>query len=171
MLTSNVEIAQEPMITVRPLRSNEGRKFLDIHTRSIRGLAAGYYSPEVIEAWTVPMTEDNLRSFLENSDDEIRLLAELDGEAVGLGVLVPLSSELRACYVVPEAARKGVGTALVREIERIAKEKGLERLELLASVNAEPFYASLEYRPECRTEHVLRTGHPMAAVKMSKRLA
>ena len=60
---------------------------------------------------------------------------------------------------------------MVGEIERIAKEKGLERLELLASVNAEPFYASLEYRPECRTEHVLRTGHPMAAVKMSKRLA
>ncbi len=157
-------------ITVRALRSNEGPLFLEIHTRSIRGLAASHYSPEVIEAWTVPMTEDNLRKFLENRDDEIRLLAELDGEAVGLGALVLAHSELRACYVVPEAARKGVGTALVREIERIAKENGLERLELVASVNAEPFYASLKYQLDCRTEHVLRTGHPMAAVKMSKTL-
>jgi len=157
-------------ITVRPLRSNEGRMFLDIHTRSIRGLAAGYYTPEVIDAWVVPMTENNVRSFLENRDDEIRLIAELDGEAVGLGVLVLRRSELRACYVVPEAARKGVGTALVREIERIAKENGLERLELHASLNAEPFYGSLEYHPDCRIEHVLRTGHPMAAVQMSKSL-
>jgi len=157
-------------VTVRPIRPNEGRTFLDIHTRSIRGLAAAYYTPEVIEAWTVPITEDHLRRFLENRDHEIRLIAELDGEAVGLGVLVLARSELRACYVVPEAARKGVGTALVREIERIAKENGLERLELLASVNAEPFYACLEYHPDCRTEHVLRTGHPMAAVKMTKRL-
>ena len=157
-------------ISVRLLRPDEGRTFLDIHARSIRGLAAAHYTPDVIEAWTVPMTEDNLRSFLENRDHEIRLIADLDGEAVGLGVLVLRHSELRACYVVPEAARKGVGTALVREIERIAKENGLERLELLASVNAEPFYASLDYRAEGRTEHVLRTGHRMAAVKMSKRL-
>ena len=37
-------------------------------------------------------------------------------------------------------------------------------------VNAEPFYASLGYRSEGRTEHVLRTGHAMAAVLMTKRL-
>ena len=71
---------------------------------------------------------------------------------------------------MPEAARKGVGTALVREIERLAAEHGLEQLEVLASVNAEPFYAALAYHRDSRTEHVLRTGHRMAAVKMTKRL-
>src|SRR4029079_2074558 len=99
------------------------------------------------------------------------LIAELDGEAVGLGALVLEGAELRACYVVPEAAGKGVGRALVRELERLARSNGLRQLELLASVNAERFYASLEYRPEHRTEHVLRTGQRMAAVKMTKTLA
>ena len=80
------------------------------------------------------------------------------------------SSELRACYVEPEAARKGVGTALVREIERLAEETGLQRLELLASVNAESFYAFLGYRADRRTEHVIGTGVSMAAVKMAKTL-
>jgi putative acetyltransferase len=158
------------LITIRPLRPKEGRLFLEIHTRSIRGLAAGHYSRDVIDAWTVPITEESLRELLENRDHEIRLIAELDGEAVGLGAVVLAHSELRACYVVPEAARKGVGSALVREIERIAKDNGLLRLELLASVNAEPFYVSLDYHPDCRTAHVLRTGQPMAAVKMTKTL-
>ncbi len=157
-------------ITVRPLQVNEARIFLEIHGRSIRGLAAGHYSAEVIEAWAVPLTEKSLRGFLDNRDNEIRLIAELDGEPVGLGALVVENSELRACYVVPEASRKGVGTALVAEIERIAQENGLERLELLASVNAESFYAFLGYETHGRTEHVLRTGHPMAAVKMAKML-
>jgi putative acetyltransferase len=100
-----------------------------------------------------------------------RLIAELDGEPVALGAIVLSGAELRACYVVPEAARRGVGTAVVREIERIAEENGLERLELLASVNAEPFYVSLGYESGERTEHVLRTGQPMAAVKMTKTLS
>jgi putative acetyltransferase len=157
-------------VTVRQLRSDEARAFLDIHTRSIRGLAARCYTPEVIDAWTVASTDENLQRLLENPDGEIRLIAELDGEAVGLGALVVSKSELRACYVVPEAARKGVGTALVTEIERIAQEHGLQRLELLASVNAEPFYASCGYQSQARTEHVLRTGQPMAAVRMTKEL-
>jgi putative acetyltransferase len=144
--------------------------FLEIHSRSIWGLASAHYSPEVIEAWSAPITDERLRRFLENRDGEIRLIAELDGEPVGLGALVIASSELRACYVEPEAARKGVGTALVREIERIAEESGLERLELLASVNAESFYAFLGYQADRRTELVLSTGVAMAAVKMTKTL-
>src|SRR5688572_4178504 len=108
--------------------------------RSVRGLAAADYPPRVIDAWAGPLNEER---FLANPDKEIRLIADLDGVPVGFGALVLAPAELRACYVVPEAARKGVGTALVREIERIAVENGIERLDLLSSLNAEPFYAAL----------------------------
>jgi putative acetyltransferase len=156
-------------ITVRQMRHDEARMFLELHSRSIRGLAAAHYSPAVIEAWTVPLTDDNLARFVENVEKEMRLIAEIDGEPVGLGALVVANCELRACYVVPEAARKGVGTALVHEIERIARENDVSELELLASLNAEPFYASLGYIAQERTELLMR-GQPMAAVRMSKRL-
>ena len=104
------------------------------------------------------------------AEEILYIIAELDGEPVGLGALVIASEELRACYVEPKAARKGVGTALVREIERIAEQSGLQRLELLASVNAESFYTFLGYQADRRTEHVLSTGVSMAAVKMAKTL-
>ena len=71
-------------------------------------------------------------------------VAYVEGDT-GLGALVVSRSELRACYVVPEAARSGVGTALVNEIERIAREHGLTHLQLESSINAEPFYRAVGY--------------------------
>jgi putative acetyltransferase len=157
-------------VLVRPLRPGEIGVYLDIHARAVRGLAAGHYPPEVIDAWVVPPTDANVRELARNEDGEIRLIAELAGEPVGIGALVPAESELRACYVVPEAARRGCGSALVREIERMARERGLERLTLAASLNAEAFYAALGYEVRERSEFVLHNGQPMAAVWMTKRL-
>ena len=157
-------------IIVRPMRADEGHTFLDIHTRSIRGLASSHYTADVIDAWVVPATEENVLNLLKNPDDEVRLIAELDGEPVGLGVLVVRTSELRGCYVVPEAAREGAGSALVKEIERIARANGLTELDLHASINAELFYQRLGYSVVERGEHVLRSGQRMAAVTMQKKL-
>jgi putative acetyltransferase len=158
-------------IQVRALRAGEGRVYLELLARSIRGLASHYYDPEVIAAWLTPTDEDTLRRFELNPQSEVRLLAEVDGQPVGIGAMIVANSELRACYVAPEACRKGVGSALVREIETVAKKYGLTHLHLHGSVNAEPFYAALGYEVVERGEHVLSTGHRMAAVRMRKTLA
>jgi putative acetyltransferase len=157
------------LITIRELRRGEERLFLELHARSIRGLALQYYPPVVIDAWCVPPTKRNLAAFVRNHDKEVRLLAEVDGAIVGLGALCVKHGELRACYVAPEGARKGIGTALVQEIERLAVEHRVERLALLSSINAEPFYASLGYHSDGCVEHAMR-GYPMAAIRMSKPL-
>ncbi len=157
------------LITIRELRRGEERLFLELHARSVRALAVKHYPPDVIDAWCVPPTGRNLAAFARNADKELRLIAEVGGVALGLGALCVKPAELRACYVVPEGARQGIGTAMVREIERIARDQRLDRLELLASINAEPFYAALGYQSDGCTEHVMR-GRPMAAVRMSKRL-
>ena len=96
-------------------------------------------------------------------------LPEIDGESVGIGAIVVSKSELRACYVAPHAARRGVGTALVAEIERLAREHHLDHLQLESSTTAEPFSA-LGYQVERRGEHRLSSGVSMAAVKMRKPL-
>lgn len=157
------------LITIRELRRGEERLFLELHARSIRGLALKHYPPAVINAWCVPPTSRNLAAFIRNHDKEVRLLAEVDGAAVGLGALCVKHGELRACYVLPEGARQGIGTALVQEIERLAVQHRVERLSLLASINAERFYASLGYHSDGCVEHVMR-GYRMAAIRMSKSL-
>jgi putative acetyltransferase len=157
-------------IVVRPLRADEGRTYLEIVNGAIRGLAADHYPFDIIEDWVVPVTDESVRELMLNADREIRLVAELDGVPAGIGALVVERSELRACYVVPEASRQGCGSALVREIERLARANGLRHLELSGSLNAEPFYVAHGYLVEQRSEVVLRTGRRMAAVWMEKEL-
>ena len=159
-------------VSVRAMRSEDARRFLEIQRESVRGLAARDYPTAVIEAWAaLPITDAVVEQFLSNRDGEIRLIAELDSQAVGIGALVPGNSELRACYVVPGAARRGVGAAVVAEIERIAREQKLDYLRLESSLTAEPFYAALGYRVEARGALMIAPGVPMAAITMSKRLA
>lgn len=155
---------------VRPLRAGELRTYLEIVARAIRGLATSHYSADAIEGWVPTITEESLRDVEANPDNEIRLIAEVDGAPAGIGALVLERFERRACYVVPEVARRGVGSAIVREIERIAVEHGLGHLELAASLNAEAFYASLGYHVRERSQVVLRNGHALACVWMEKDL-
>jgi putative acetyltransferase len=158
-------------IAIRLMRDQDALSFLTVHHTAVRGLAAKDYSLDVIELWApMPITDRHLEQVLANRDNEIRVLAEIDGEIVGLGAIVIAKNELRACYVTPAAARKGVGTALVHELERIALEHRLEWLALDASLSSEPFYAALGYEVLGRGEHVLGSGHRMACVKMSKLL-
>lgn len=153
------------------MKDSDARAFLEVHRAAVRGIAAQDYSPDVIEAWApVPVTAGAIDQLLLNSDNEIRLVAELDGLIVGIGALVLETCELRACYVEPGAARSGVGSALVREIERIATDRGLSHLQLQSSITAEPFYLALGYSARHRGEHRLSSGQQMACVKMEKAL-
>ncbi len=158
------------MVTVRPLRDDEMRLYLEIHERAVRGFAAGRYSQDDIEGWVVPPTDENLRRLTLNADREIRFVAELDGVPVGIGALVLEKPELRAVYVAPEGARRGCGSALVHEIERTARDNEVTHLTLHASLNAEAFYVALGYDVLERMEVVLPNGHPMAVVRMGKDL-
>jgi putative acetyltransferase len=105
-----------------------------------------------------------------NPEREFRLIAETSARVVGVGVAVVEKSELRVCYVAPEAARAGIGSALVKEIERVARQQGAPLLQLDSSMTAEPFYRSLGYEVVERGAHVLGNGQRMACVKMRKEL-
>jgi putative acetyltransferase len=156
-------------IVVREMRSADARAFLEVHHAAVRGTAVVDYPLAVIEAWApMPVTEEATDRVRANRDDEYRLTAEIDGQVVGIGVVVFESSELRACYVAPAAGRRGVGSTLVHEIERAARERGLRMLELDSSITAEAFYRKQGYEVRERSEHILHNGQRMACVKMRK---
>jgi N-acetylglutamate synthase-like GNAT family acetyltransferase len=91
-------------------------------------------------------------------------------EIVGIGKVVRDMGELRACYVSPYHGGKGIGRAIVRELERIARSNRIQSLWLDSSLTAEAFYESLGYAVLERGEHMLGSGVKMACVKMSKGL-
>jgi len=156
---------------IREMRSEDARAFLEIHHAAVREVAAKDYSVEIIDAWApLPITERDVAGVLSNPDDEYRLVAEIERRVVGVAALVAKHHEVRACYVAPEAGRRGVGSALLREIEREALQLDLDFLEAESSLTAEPFYAGQRYLVLERGEHALHNGERMACVKMRKRL-
>lgn len=159
-------------IDIRHMGDKDARSFLEVQRAAVRGIAARDYPPAVIEHWApLPITEEAIAEVRANPENEIRILAEINSEIVGMGSIVPARNELRACYVAPGAARRGVGSALIREIERIAREHGLTWLDLDVSMTSEPFYAALGYEALERGEHILGSGQRMACVKMRKELS
>jgi putative acetyltransferase len=109
----------------------------------VRRIAVRDYPPEIIEARApLPNTQAAVEAVIANPEDEIRFLAERDGRIIGLACLVMANNELRACYVAPEAARTGVGKALLMKIEETARNAGLKYLYADSSLTAEEFYRS-----------------------------
>ena len=158
-------------LIVRPMRRSEALQFLKIQRAAVRGSATAAYPAAIIEAWApVPVTPEALERFFANTDRETRLIAEWGGAAVGIGALVVADHELLACYVVPGAARQGVGRAIVAEIERRARQAGLDHLDVTASLNAEAFYAALGYSADGPTDLEIAPGVRMRAVSMRKML-
>jgi putative acetyltransferase len=105
-----------------------------VHHAAIRGLASKDYSSEVIETRApMPITPQHVEGVQSNLEGEYRLVAEIDGRLVGISSIVAQKNELRACYVLPSASRRGVGSALLRKIERAAREQGSTYLEAKSS--------------------------------------
>jgi putative acetyltransferase len=158
-------------VVVRNMRPADARAFLEVHHAAVRGAAAKDYPSQVIEAWApMPITESHVEQVRLNPDGEYRLLAEVDGQIVGLACLLPQSNEIRACYVAPSAARTGVGSTLLRSIERVAGAMAGTFLEADSSLTAEHFYRRHGYDVVARGEHRLAGGLRMACVKMRKEL-
>jgi putative acetyltransferase len=156
-------------LLIRAIRPEDARAFLEVHHAAVRGLASKDYSSEVIETWApMPKTTQNVGAVQSNPDGEYRLVAEIDGRLVGISCIVAEKNELRACYVSPSASRRGVGSALLREIERAAREQGSTYLDAESSLTAAPFYKRNGYLVRERGEHVLQNGQRMACIKMRK---
>jgi GNAT superfamily N-acetyltransferase len=86
-------------------------------------------------------------------------VAEIDGRAAGCGgwsdavptvAGLPLPApraEVRAMFVLPEFAGRGVGRALLRAAEEAAAAAGYEQAYLVATLSGYDFYLKAGYAP------------------------
>lgn len=156
---------------------------------SARGLSRSDYTDSQIEA--------ALRSaFGVDSEliaDDTYFVAEADGRIVGCGgwsrhatlfggdaqpgrrseLLDPSrdSARIRAFFVHPDWARRGIGRAILEKCEAEARAHGFRSAELLATLPGHPFYRMLGYAGDERVEHSLAGGVPIDFIPMRKSLA
>src|ERR1041384_2194439 len=155
---------------------------------SARALSRGDYSDEQVEAALASV-------FGVDTDlihDGTYYVAEVDGSAVGCGgwskrrtlfggdrfaardsgYLDPSQepAKIRAFFVHPAWARRGVAGAILETCEREAGAEGFRALELMATLPGVPFYAARGYEGAERVSYENDEGVTIEFVPMKKAL-
>jgi GNAT superfamily N-acetyltransferase len=79
-------------------------------------------------------------------------------------------TRIRAFFVHPDFARRGIGRRILLECEHAAKAAGFATAELAGTLPGEPLYAAHGYEVTERTTVPTPTGVPLPIVRMRKQL-
>jgi GNAT superfamily N-acetyltransferase len=89
------------------------------------------------------------------------------------GYLDPASepAKIRAFFIHPDHARKGIARAILSKCESEARDQGFRALELMATLPGIEFYKSARFVPTGHLDLELRDGVKLELVPMRKNLA
>jgi GNAT superfamily N-acetyltransferase len=161
---------------------------------SVRGLMTWAYSPSQLEAalgtWLgldTQLVDDGTYFIVEfHQDDGTRLLAGCGGwskRKTPYGSDHPPEREdtlldprteaakIRAFFVHPDWARRGIGSMILDECERAAVNAGFTQFEMGATLSGVPLYERYGYVAIENVNLPLANGQQLPIVKMSKRAA
>ncbi|SFR58834.1 GNAT family N-acetyltransferase [Halorubrum sodomense] len=167
---------------VRDATPRDAEAARTVHYASIVGLGPEGYDERQVRAWAAGCGDADYADGIDAEDAEC-VVAERDGVVVGFGTLTAdppdgyeadPDAEVTAVYVLPAVAREGVGSRLYEELERRAREHGVEAVGLTASLPAVPFYEAHGYDRVAERDHEFSsqegTGVTGRVVEMRKKL-
>jgi len=153
---------------------------------SVRNLSQGYYTEPQVESALVNIFGIDTQLIA----DETFYLAETAGQIVGCGgwskrktlfggdqtktgkdpLLDPAvePARIRAFFVHPGWARRGIGARILEACEEAALKAGFKQLELVATLPGEPFYRASGYEAVEQIEIPLPGAQVLPAVRMRK---
>ena len=103
-----------------------------------------------------------------------RSLYGSDGGRSGEDPLLDLSRDaarIRAFFVHPSWARRGIGSSIMTACEQAIRQSRFETVNIVATLAGEPLYATFGYRAVERFEIVTSGGLKLPAVRMSKKMS
>lgn len=149
------------VLRVREAEPSDAAAVCRVHEAAIRGLGPRGYDDDQVDAWA----GDRSPADYDFDTEDYDVVADRDGEVVGFGTLVPERPDyltdrgdspagaVEAVYVHPDHAGEGVGSAILADLEREARDRGLASLGLQASLNAVEFYERRGYEREREVSH------------------
>jgi putative acetyltransferase len=145
------------------------------HRDSIRSLGPGFYPPHVVDDWIEGLTGDVYVRAMACGEVFFIAVAVIDGVYEVLGFSSDYSREGSqhgtSVYVRGKAARRGVGSALIKLAELEAIAAGATSIQIEASLAGVDFYKANGYVEIRRGETHLMSGRPIDCVFMEKSLA
>lgn len=148
------------------IAESDGPAFYELRRSAIRAACVGHYTSAQIDAWTNPLTDTGLQTPL----PEHFYFAKIDGEIVGCCSLDVVTGRIDGMAVSPSHFRRGIGQAMMRHLERIARDFGVQLLTLDASLNSVDFYRSQGFQGAVVASYQSPRGIALECVPMSKSL-
>ncbi|MFK7960348.1 MAG: GNAT family N-acetyltransferase [Phycisphaerales bacterium] len=126
---------------IRAARPGDAPKIARVHAAAIE-VCRGHYGGDEIDAWLATVEEACHRRAIKSHRV---LVAERHRRIVAFGDVDAARGEIVHLYTCPTVAGRGIGTALLQELEAIAGDASPPTLHLRASLNAEGFYRRRGY--------------------------
>jgi putative acetyltransferase len=126
-------------IHIRVGESTDLPKLLQLQRESLTALSGDVYSPQQLQALIINQGE--VRELVE----ERLFVAEIEGQIVGFTSIDYHYRQIQSMFVAPNWARQGVGSQLIGHLEDVAKAYGTQRLRVMSSLAAIPFYTAQGY--------------------------
>jgi putative acetyltransferase len=163
-----------PDVVIRRADASDADAIADAHRDSIRSIGPALYAPEDIDAWQQGVDGDLYLNAMKTGEVFFIATGRIDDTAMVLGFASDYGLEGAthgtSVYVRGAAARRGIGTALLRRAEAYAAASGASSIQIEASLAGVEFYKANGYTELRRGETRLLSGYPIASVLMRKDL-
>jgi GNAT superfamily N-acetyltransferase len=173
-------------ITIRLAKTEDIPALTDFIALSVRGLSVNYYTHNQIESAIKYIFGVDTQLIA----DSTYYVAEVDGIAAGCGgwskrntlyggdqhkstndpLLNPETdaARIRAFFVHPDFARRGIGRKIIEVCEGAAKNAGFTSMQLGATLPGVPLYTALGYTPILQIEEPMPDGEVLGIFKIRK---
>jgi GNAT superfamily N-acetyltransferase len=146
----------------------------ETHRDSIESIGPAFYLPNDVEAWKDGLAGDVYLRAMEAGEVFFVATGTQDRRRVILGFAsdyhIEAATHGTSVYVRGVAARRGIGTALLRQAEAHALANGARSIQIEASLAGVAFYTANGYVEVLRGQTRLMSGHVIASVRMRKEL-
>jgi len=173
--------------TIRPANSDDVPSLRELIVRSVRVLQAGDYTPAQLDGALESVFGVDTQLV---EDGTYFVVESLEGDLAGCGgwskrktlyggdqwidradsLLDPAkdAAKIRAFFVHPDWARRGIGTLLLDTCEQAAYAEGFRRLEMGATLTGVPLYRARGYAAIEDLAVPLKNGEALPIVRMEK---
>lgn len=173
-------------LTIRPATADDIPALNALIERSGRELSRGYYTPAQVDAAVryvfgvdSRLVADSTYLVVRDGDEIVacggwsrrRTLYGGDQRPVGPDEMLDPATDaarIRAFFVAPEHARRGIGRLLLEACASAAAAAGYRRLELMATLPGVPLYAACGFREIGPRTDILPDGTALDFVHMAR---
>ncbi len=153
---------------IRRARIDDAKAISKICCDTIRYVNSKDYSASQIKAWLTSDRVSNVRNKIKHKKKDVFVIVDKD-IILGMGSLSLEEDELSSLYIKHNVSRKGIGTKLLKYLEKYAKRKGVSTLKLNSSVTAYSFYKHRGYKGIRKRYRIIKNVR-IPYIFMSKRL-